>query len=324
MAASILSTSNNPLRLSLDNFFHYYIYAPNSLLLSPDERTKAWALSCFFTFCTASLAPRICRHFFLAEVLKSREIKTDYFHQVISETRDPGIVKSRTRKLSPCAQIIDGLFLGDSRAFVQTTGFSCYDHDSDGRPTLPINTSNPHGFTKVMTFCVLSNIGGDFTDLAGRTAGDYRTALLAKKIEWNFIGKMVMDDPTGWKPLVYDCTFLGTELAERDFPRGGATQEQLNAIYAEKTRVVDTIEVRNWFEPIFRKMDTAVFGTDKVLAHCQAGRSRSASVVAAYLINRFHVTSEQAIAYLRSKRRCVDPKFANELDGYAKALAASI
>ncbi|KAJ2604601.1 tyrosine protein phosphatase yvh1, partial [Coemansia sp. RSA 1694] len=45
----------------------------------------------------------------------------------------------------------------------------------------------------------------------------------------------------------------------------------------------------------------------RVLVHCMAGQSRSATVAAAYLMRRDMLTAEQAIAVLKDKRRQIHP-----------------
>lgn len=63
-------------------------------------------------------------------------------------------------------------------------------------------------------------------------------------------------------------------------------------------------------------------GNEKVLVHCYAGQSRSATVLAAYFINRFGVSTMDAANFLRHKRPCVSPKFMKELESYEAALKA--
>ncbi len=44
-----------------------------------------------------------------------------------------------------------------------------------------------------------------------------------------------------------------------------------------------------------------------VLVHCQAGVSRSASVVIAFLIKKFKVDFSEALNFVQSKRKVVNP-----------------
>ncbi len=45
----------------------------------------------------------------------------------------------------------------------------------------------------------------------------------------------------------------------------------------------------------------------RVLVHCDAGNNRSATVVIAYLMYSMHLTTDEAIAFARSKRPSVGP-----------------
>ncbi|KII88276.1 hypothetical protein PLICRDRAFT_111351 [Plicaturopsis crispa FD-325 SS-3] len=57
----------------------------------------------------------------------------------------------------------------------------------------------------------------------------------------------------------------------------------------------------------------------RVLVHCAQGISRSASVVAAFLIASYGWTPPQAIQYVKSKRRIAEPNFGfvSQLHEYA-------
>lgn len=96
---------------------------------------------------------------------------------------------------------------------------------------------------------------------------------------------------------------------------------ELTDILKEKKEALEKIAVDEWFEPVFKIIDRAVFGDEKVLVHCQAGQSRSATVLAAYFINRFNVSAMDAAEYLRDKRPCAAPKFIKQLEEYAQKLA---
>lgn len=52
-----------------------------------------------------------------------------------------------------------------------------------------------------------------------------------------------------------------------------------------------------------------------VLVHCMQGASRSASIVAAYLMKYHSMESEEAINFMKSKRSCVNPN-----EGYREQL----
>lgn len=44
-----------------------------------------------------------------------------------------------------------------------------------------------------------------------------------------------------------------------------------------------------------------------MLVHCQAGVSRSASVVIAFIIKKFKVDFTEALSFVQSKRKAVNP-----------------
>ncbi|KDQ61300.1 hypothetical protein JAAARDRAFT_55974 [Jaapia argillacea MUCL 33604] len=63
----------------------------------------------------------------------------------------------------------------------------------------------------------------------------------------------------------------------------------------------------------------------KVLVHCLQGVSRSASVVAAYLMATYGWTPAQAVGYIKSKRSVAEPNFGfiSQLQEYADSLGGS-
>ena len=58
------------------------------------------------------------------------------------------------------------------------------------------------------------------------------------------------------------------------------------------------------------------------LVHCHAGASRSPSEVIPWLALTYDVTTDQALAWLRSKRFCVEPKSLEEIREYETKLRA--
>ncbi|NGX59697.1 MAG: hypothetical protein KR126chlam3_00853 [Chlamydiae bacterium] len=59
--------------------------------------------------------------------------------------------------------------------------------------------------------------------------------------------------------------------------------------------------VEDWFCSAFAFIDQALQNDQKILVHCSAGESRSASLVVAYLISRIGMTYEEAMAYMSQK-----------------------
>lgn len=62
---------------------------------------------------------------------------------------------------------------------------------------------------------------------------------------------------------------------------------------------------------------------ERIFVHCQAGISRSPAIVIAYLIYREKMTYEQAKAFVKERRRCINPNsgFESQLIKYQKKSA---
>jgi protein-tyrosine phosphatase len=78
------------------------------------------------------------------------------------------------------------------------------------------------------------------------------------------------------------------------------------------------------FKAVTEDLDRAVFGEQPTLVHCQAGISRSATLLLLYLIDRLNVSPLEALIFLKSKRPCVNPKFMHKLFEYARQKGAPI
>ncbi len=61
------------------------------------------------------------------------------------------------------------------------------------------------------------------------------------------------------------------------------------------------------FENCHRFIDQALETKGKILIHCYAGISRSATVVASYLIKKFKMTVEQTLSFMKNIRNVVRP-----------------
>lgn len=79
------------------------------------------------------------------------------------------------------------------------------------------------------------------------------------------------------------------------------------------------------FKECFRFIDGALQSGGKVLVHCYAGVSRSATVVIAYTMNRTRMSYPEAFGYIRRKRPVVDPNvgFVRQLHEYSAFLQYS-
>jgi len=69
-------------------------------------------------------------------------------------------------------------------------------------------------------------------------------------------------------------------------------------------------------------MDDAITSGGKVFVHCICGVSRSATLIAAYLIKKGKITAEKAITQIHDIRNCVDPNptFRKQLKEYEQQL----
>lgn len=214
---------------------------------------------------------------------------------------------------SVISSILGELYLSDCLGFAGTTNLTCKTHTTKGVP-YDLDTTNAHGFQTVITACCVHSMAGDF-ELKGDSRA-VRDSYQARGITWLYVGKSIADDPSAWKALVHDCTFPESLLSQLEITGKGMSNQELDDSYECKTTVMNAAPPSLWFSPIFAAMDEAVRGNKRVLVHCQAGVSRSASLIAAYLINRFQVTTDQAINFLKSRRACVEPKFVDQLRTY--------
>ena len=86
----------------------------------------------------------------------------------------------------------------------------------------------------------------------------------------------------------------------------------VNALDTENTDLTKNFEKTNRF------IEEAYENNEKVLIHCMAGRSRSASIVIAFLIKTFGITPETCIDIIKSKRDIIGPNkaFLQQLKKY--------
>lgn len=89
-------------------------------------------------------------------------------------------------------------------------------------------------------------------------------------------------------------------------------------------RDIDYEDISIYFDETSKFIDEAIKNNGKVLVHCMFGASRSATIVAAYIIykGKGKVTAEQSIKYLKNKREAVRPNgsFVYQLQQYHKLI----
>lgn len=67
-------------------------------------------------------------------------------------------------------------------------------------------------------------------------------------------------------------------------------------------------------------IDSKLLNGEKVLVHCYAGISRSASVIIYYMMNRFNMSYKRALQYVKARRKVVKPNpgFSRQLKVFDK------
>lgn len=224
--------------------------------------------------------------------------------------------KAAGKKTRSCVSVvIGGLCLANDEKFAETLGLACRT-----KKGVVLDTSNPHCFEVIISLCSYTRITRAIPDLQVHALESVEEVLKGKKIAWLQMGRSLPDDVEAWTDLVFNATFPDSDLAkqELEIPRKSQLAEHM-AFRALKKSAVLKLHVKEWFAHAFALLDAAVCGK-KTLVHCHAGVSRSPALVAAYLINRYHVHADQAVAFLRTKRSLVKPKCIQQLHEYSEAV----
>ncbi len=80
----------------------------------------------------------------------------------------------------------------------------------------------------------------------------------------------------------------------------------------------DEQDMRPFFDPFFEFVDAAINAEETVFVHCRQGKSRSATLVIAYLMHKKKFTLEEALAFCK-ERRCIvrpNPHFMAQLQQF--------
>ena len=87
-----------------------------------------------------------------------------------------------------------------------------------------------------------------------------------------------------------------------------------------KLRDVEDENIIKEFDKLLPIIRTELLNNRGVLCHCHEGKSRSTSIVAAYLIRYNGMSSKEALEYIKSKRTQIDPNngYINQLIKYEK------
>lgn len=321
-----METNNH---LSWKDFFQVHIYANvTTTYLSVKEQKTIDIRKKIFNFLTFGTLSKLCRWMFsnnpqrnLSEV---RKIASAMHEKKLWNLDSPAPIKEaiRAARDQNFHLLINNLCLGSSIAFTETTTLELKTHDATGRPTRT-QYHNIHGFDSVVTLCPIAALKGDYDDLPEEKtlAENFKK----QGVKWLDIGHDIYDGENMGLPMAYNATFPKSDLIERkEYSTivNELGEPAIEDMIREKCTYLDEKKASDWFEPVFQELDRAVLGHKKVLVHCQAGISRSATLIAAYLINRCVLTPSQAVTFLQSKRACVDPKdpFIDFLNYYKKKL----
>jgi len=229
-----------------------------------------------------------------------------YFREQVKKARDPWfpLIPFPLDFISnvACHQVMNGLFLGRDLAFAEVTGL--------------FGNSNPLGFRAVVTVCPMNALklvfGRAFPAEPTKAFGQ---ALKERNVEWHNVGSSLLDAPEAWYDLMHNCTFPSSPLTQE-----GEDLKAVSDLRERRMKVLVKASLDEIFEPILQVIDRAVFGGVKTLFHCQAGISRSATPLLAWLIKRLNLTAPEAILLLRQYRLCINPaRFLTQLNFY-KAL----
>uniref|UniRef100_A0A1D1Z5S4 Dual specificity protein phosphatase 1 n=1 Tax=Anthurium amnicola TaxID=1678845 RepID=A0A1D1Z5S4_9ARAE len=97
-----------------------------------------------------------------------------------------------------------------------------------------------------------------------------------------------------------------------------------NDFIYKKIEVLDSpdVNLEQHFDECIEFIDEAKRMGGGVLVHCFAGRSRSVTVVVAYLMKKHHMSLSEALALVKSKRPNIAPNygFLKQLENFEKSL----
>jgi len=82
------------------------------------------------------------------------------------------------------------------------------------------------------------------------------------------------------------------------------------------------IDIKQYFDETFKMIDDVIKNNKKILIHCQAGISRSATIVIAYIMKKNNIKMNDAYKIVYAKRPCISPNlgFCGQLMLYEKEL----
>jgi protein-tyrosine phosphatase len=80
--------------------------------------------------------------------------------------------------------------------------------------------------------------------------------------------------------------------------------------------------LKEYFEITNNFIDDALDNDEKILIHCMVGRSRSVTILAAYIMKITGMNVENTLKSIKNKRSMIEPNeyFILQLEGYYKEL----
>lgn len=83
------------------------------------------------------------------------------------------------------------------------------------------------------------------------------------------------------------------------------------------------INIKQYFDDTFKIIDSVIMDNKKILVHCHAGISRSATIVIAYIMKKNKMKMDEAYKLVHNERPCIEPNlgFYGQLMTYEKELA---
>ncbi|KAF2787054.1 phosphatases II, partial [Melanomma pulvis-pyrius CBS 109.77] len=137
----------------------------------------------------------------------------------------------------------------------------------------------------------------------GLFLGDVPASVCPEMLQKNHINAMVSlyDCLTGWRRAML---LAGKPDDRHIFIRSEDSPTLDMLVYMSD--ICDFID--QMASPILRlssslQFSSAPITTNSILVHCQAGRSRSPAVIIAYLMRKYRITYEDALKFVRTKRR---------------------
>jgi hypothetical protein len=323
------------LPLSICNFFKFFIYHPKSEYLSKKDQKIAMPARKILNVLSLTLIPKLCKGYWSKRNVWSHKEKTTLCHRIRTAIQSTtilplnqveGMQKREGAKKIPCHNILHGLYLGNAKAFIEATHLRL---PLDEGGSVSMQNTNHEQFNSVLTYCPMDIICDDYPTLDVNAVAP---SFANHRVKWLNFGKTAIDSRNGWPGLIHDSTLPQSDLAKTDLNFKKLDEEnkinvngpetlRLNKLLDDKKTALGEVNITKWFEPVFDEIDRAVFHNKRVLVHCQKGYSRSSTILAAYLINRFDVSTDEALTFLKSKRFCVDSKFTAELRSYHQSLA---